>query len=63
MACECVSCDWCHGSGHVWETTDGKIVRYRCDDMGDLAECPECEGRGIIECCYECAEAQYDDEL
>lgn len=62
MSCECVSCDYCGGTGHVWECENGDIVQYRCDDMGDLAECPQCDGRGIIETCYECAEAMQDEE-
>jgi hypothetical protein len=40
-----------------------RISRFRCDDMGDLTECPECEGRGVIEICQECAEAREDEVL
>lgn len=58
VSCECVSCDWCGGTGFVWQTVGGQLVRHRIDDMGDLHECPECDGAGVIETCPECAEAR-----
>jgi len=63
MACKCVNCDWCHGSGHVWITGNGEIVRNRCDDDGDLYPCPECNGSGLAEECEECFAADNDDDF
>ena len=60
MACECISCDYCNGSGHIWRTIGGTVSRYRCDDLGDLEPCPNCRG-GITETCYECQTATDDD--
>jgi hypothetical protein len=52
--CSCVPCDWCHGSGHVWQCLNGDIVRDRCDDMGDLIPCPDYDGSGVSEVCENC---------
>lgn len=63
MPCECIVCDYCDGSGYVWQTLSGHITRHRCDDMGDLVECPHCDGRAMLQMCYECAEAMTDEEI
>lgn len=61
MSCECVHCDYCGGTGHIWMDGCGHISRFRCDDLGDLEECPDCDGRGIIEKCMECCDAEYEE--
>ena len=55
MACECVKCSDCGGSGSYWVDMRGRFLgQSRCDDMDDLEYCGECGGTGISEVCYEC---------
>jgi len=54
MACRCVSCSACGGSGNLWRTLDGKLYEHRVDDLGDLETCEECRGSGVVEVCEEC---------
>lgn len=54
MACECVRCGECNGSGQV-------MVRQRDYPEWDLEPCRECEG-GISEVCFECQDA-YERDL
>lgn len=67
MACECVSCAECGGSGNVWYAFPGPnmggryLGNHRCDDLDDMDTCPNCDGRGIVEVCYECQD-QYDED-
>ena len=67
MACECVSCPDCGGTGTVWFSFPGPdmggeyLGNHRCDDLDELDTCPRCGGRGITECCYECQEDMDDD--
>lgn len=57
MACKCVSCSECGGSGKVWRSFSGKYLgNSRCDDLDELEKCEECEGDGISEMCEECME-------
>ena len=68
MACECVSCGACGGSGNVWYAFPGPdlggeyLGNHRCDDLDEMDTCEECGGSGITETCYECQEAAYDDD-
>jgi DnaJ-class molecular chaperone len=54
MACYCVICPDCNGSGNLWQTLDGKIHRMRRDDMGQLLTCDTCRGSGRSQECEEC---------
>jgi hypothetical protein len=63
MACKCVSCRECHGSGHVWVTMGGQYLgSARSSDMDDMETCPECRGDGIEEVCDECEEAYWQEQ-
>lgn len=68
MACECVSCPECQGSGTVWYAFPGPdmggeyLGNNRCDDLDHLDTCPECDGSGIVEVCYECMVSQDDED-
>jgi hypothetical protein len=63
MACECVRCGDCNGSGNVWFDMFGEYVgQAHCDDLDVLETCEHCGGSGITEVCYECQEA-YNDEV
>lgn len=63
MTCKCVICDECKGSGNIWVDYKGKYLgNNRCDDMDELDTCPECDGSGLSEICYECWEESQDDE-
>lgn len=55
MACECVSCSDCGGSGQCMAETIG----YPEDD---LEACENCGGSGVVEVCDECREAGDGDE-
>ena len=58
MACECVSCPDCGGSGTIWFDLAGRYLgNHRCDDLDVLETCEECGGSGVSEVCYECQEA------
>lgn len=66
MACTCIYCDHCDGTGHVWVNYDplGRVIENSgIDDLSDLAECPQCDGRAITEVCDECRDAQDDEQL
>ena len=68
MACECVSCSSCGGSGNVWWSFPGLglggkyLGNHRSDDLDEMETCEECGGSGIIETCYECQEADECDQ-
>ena len=58
MACTCVSCGMCGGSGTVWFDLGGKYLgNHRCDDLDVFESCEECGGRGTVEICDECQDA------
>lgn len=63
MACECVRCAECNGTGNVWFSFGGKhyLGRGRWDDLDEMETCESCGGRGVTETCFECAEQQDDD--
>ena len=62
MACECISCPECRGSGNVWHSYSGEYLGSgRCDDLDKMESCYECDGTGIIELCAECQESM-DEE-
>jgi hypothetical protein len=64
MACTCVYCDYCRGSGHIWVNYDhlGRVIEDSgIDDLSDLMECPQCDGSAIVETCDECCEAEMHD--
>lgn len=63
MACTCISCADCGGSGQLWECENGDITKHRCDDMGDLITCSTCRGSGFSEECEECFGADNDDSF
>ena len=63
MACKCVSCPECGGSGTVWRSFSGKYMgHHRCDDLDQMEGCDVCGGSGISEECDECLDAWYDDD-
>lgn len=68
MACECVRCPECKGSGTVWYAFPGPdlggeyLGDHRCDDLDEMDVCEECGGSGVSEICYECQESAADDE-
>lgn len=67
MACKCVSCSACGGSGNVWYSFPGPdkggkyLGNQRCDDLDEMDTCSECGGRGVVETCYECQSAGEDE--
>lgn len=68
MACECVRCDECDGTGTVWFAFPGPdkgryLGRHRSDDLDEPETCNQCDGSGLSEVCYECQEREYDDGL
>jgi hypothetical protein len=63
MACACVACEECGGSGHVWRSFSGKYLgNHRCDDLDELETCEECHGSGITEMCDGCQTKLEQDE-
>ena len=55
MACECVRCVACGGSGTIWLDMKGRYLgNHRCDDLDEMDMCEDCGGIGITEVCYEC---------
>jgi len=62
MACECVLCGSCGGTGSIWVDFAGRYLgNRRCDDLDQMEPCEDCGGSGVIEVCYECQEAQDED--
>lgn len=61
MACTCVRCGDCNGSGYLWQAEDGDIRLHRCDDLGELITCDTCRGSGLSEHCEECLDAEDRD--
>lgn len=65
MACECVICGACGGTGNVWFSFPGAdrggqyLGNHRCDDLDTLEPCEECHG-GLTEICYECQDSEED---
>lgn len=63
MACECVRCPECHGTGSVWVSFSGDYLgNRRCDDLDEMECCPQCGGSGIDLMCEECFYAQEEEE-
>lgn len=61
--CACVVCAECNGSGNVWYSFDGEYLgKYRCDDLGQIDDCPWCDGSGIEYVCDECAMDEMEAE-
>lgn len=64
MACECVRCSECGGTGDVWfsfpgPTNGGRYLgNHRCDDLDEMDTCPYCDGQGVTEVCYDCQLAE-----
>lgn len=59
MACECVRCGACDGTGSIWLDFAGRYLgNHRCDDLDVLEHCEECGGSGISETCYQCSEEE-----
>lgn len=59
MACECVRCGACGGTGTIWVDFAGRYLgNRRCDDLDQPEPCEDCGGSGITEACYECVEAE-----
>ena len=57
--CECVSCDACDCSGGIWVDMTGRYLgKNRSDDLDEMEQCPNCNGRGITEVCQSCAESE-----
>ena len=58
MACKCVPCSECRGTGTVWYSFSGRYLgNIHGDDLDTLEICEECED-GIIEICDECRERE-----
>lgn len=63
MACECVSCRECGGSGTIWISFSGKYLgNHRCDDLDSLDSCEECGGSGLTEMCDECRDRMHEEQ-
>jgi len=64
MACECVLCAACDGSGSIWVDFGGRYLgNRRCDDLDQLEPCGGCGGSGVSETCPECADAMEAEDL
>src|SRR5436190_5828639 len=62
MACECVMCSACGGSGHIWVDFSGRYLgQHRSDDLDEMESCDSCHGAGVTELCDRCA--GMDEEL
>jgi hypothetical protein len=58
MACECVGCGACGGTGTIWLDFSGRYLgNHRCDDLDEMDTCEDCGGTGTTETCYECQDA------
>ena len=63
MACECISCPDCGGSGSVWVSFSGEYLgTRRCDDLDELECCDSCGGSGVSWTCAECGYALEEEE-
>lgn len=63
MACKCVWCTECDGSGDVWVSPFGHYRgRHKADDLDHLEICGCCDGEGISEVCDECRE-EYQNQI
>ena len=59
MACECISCSECRGTGFVWIAFGGRYLgHHRCDDLDEMETCEQCGGSGLASLCEKCAEAE-----
>lgn len=59
MACRCVSCGECSGSGRAWQDFEGRYLgSHRGDDLDELVQCFDCGGSGLSEMCDECRDAE-----
>lgn len=62
MACSCIPCDECKGTGSIWFSISGEYLgHHRCDDLDQMDICPDCDGEGIVSLCDECREAYEED--
>jgi RecJ-like exonuclease len=62
MACECIRCSACDGTGHYFTDMRGQFASiHRQDDMHNMETCEECRGTGIEEVCYQCQLAMDED--
>jgi hypothetical protein len=63
VACKCVKCSACGGSGSVWFDVFGKCLgNRRCDDMDTVETCDQCYGTGLDVACDECIDEGDEDE-
>jgi len=63
MACKCISCQECKGSGAVWRAFNGEYLgSTTCDDLDEIETCDECKGTGISEECEECQQKNLELE-
>ena len=63
MACECVRCGSCGGTGTIWLDMNGRYLgNHRCGDLDEMDTCEDCGGSGVSETCYECQDSYEDDE-
>jgi hypothetical protein len=66
MACSCVRCSECSGTGNVWFAFGGKeyLGRNRADDLDEMETCEHCGGSGLEDdICDECAANEQSEEL
>jgi hypothetical protein len=64
MACECIKCSECGGTGYVWISFSGKYLgNHRCDDLDEMDTCESCGGDGLSDLCDGCREAIEKDEI
>lgn len=62
MACKCVRCAECGGTGNIWVSLSGEYLgNSRCDDFDELDTCEDCDGTGITETCDDCREWQEEE--
>lgn len=67
MACECVLCSECGGTGTVWFAFPGPdrggryLGNHRNDDLDEMDMCTNCHG-GITELCHECEDREELDD-
>lgn len=65
MACTCVTCAECGGTGNVWFAFGGKeyLGKSRTDDLDEMETCERCGGSGYEDdICDECACAEQMEE-
>jgi hypothetical protein len=61
MACSCISCKECNGTGNVWRSFSGEYLgSNRSDDLDKMEACSRCD-EGVVEFCQECIDS-FEDE-